>query len=170
MKIIFNLILIMLISNCAKAQLSLSRISYLKDQDHGYIEIQLNDDEIYETDSNIIELCGLEMSLNNETFLSETLYPFKNGDNKIIKTGFKTIVPVGSYLMRIKYSDCKIDGNEKVDISFEKIIHIEKNMIYKYEYGKFNFIENGSSKDSTVTLEDINKKLDRIEQNYIKNE
>jgi hypothetical protein len=160
---------------CAKA-VTQTRDAYILAQPHGWIEIEVIDAKVFakpmpldlteEEKANWQSApppCVLTVTLNNEQFISENIFPFGEDSPYKVDTGFRFPAPIGDFKISLTYSGCDIEDGESISITLSSKITVYENkvtpMIFYGE--KISVIE--AEENTVITLEDIYKKLEQIE-------
>lgn len=184
--VVFFLILISALG-CAKkvvANISESRKAYITSQPHGWVEVELFDDNIPSrekpkdlTPEEAAEWrpsppsCHLVVYLNNERFLSEDIFPYGQAPPYIVETGFRFPAPIGIFAIDIYYFGCdveQVEGETQSDPSL-KILSSEIEIVEDHVSTVFT---SGDSikldpprEYEVITLDDIYRQLKAISNN-----
>jgi hypothetical protein len=176
--------LLMLISllGCAKnvvANISEDRKAYILSQPHGWIEIELVDDNIPSA-IKPAELpaedaaqwkpsppsCFILVRLNNEKFLYEEIFPFGASPPYIVETGFRFPAPVGAFELEIYYGGCDVELKDGEPIqSSQKLfseIEVDEGWVTTVFTSGDSITIDPPRANTVITLDDVFKKLQKI--------
>jgi hypothetical protein len=161
---------------CAKA-VTQTRDAYILAQPHGWIEIEVLDTEVFaipmppdlteEERANwqsAPPACFLTVTLNNEQFISENIFPFGEESPYKVDTGFRFPAPIGDFKITLIYSGCDIEEGESTSITLSTKITVHENMVTPILFDGVNIFEAEAEDNSVITLDDIYKKLEDIEE------
>ncbi len=159
--------------SCASADISKSRSAYITSRDHGWIELSVNDNAIpprppYENEKDYTPTppyCSITVKLNNEQFISEKVYPFGQQPPYSLATGFRFPVPVGDFKMDVIYSGCRFAEDGESSFAYTAHVNIVKDFVTPVRFDGSYLAVGNQTENSSVTLEDINERLDQIERN-----
>jgi hypothetical protein len=104
------------------------------------------------------------VSLNNESFISESIFPFGDEAPYIVETGFRFPAPIGDFKITITYSGCDLKEGKETSISYSSFISVFENMVTPLLFNGEALAIGESENNNIVTLEDIYKKLETIEE------
>lgn len=170
--IFLPVILNFLVISCASAGISESRTAYIMSRDHGWIELSINDNAIPprppgEKEQNYMPTppyCSVTVSINNEEFIRESVYPYGEQPPYRLNTGFKFPVPTGDYNVEVIYSGCRFAAEGQSAFKYTAHVNIAKNYVTPLQFDG-NYVSVGNQFENTqITLEDINNRLNEIEQ------
>lgn len=161
--LIFNI----LFTGCAHA-VSSARKAYITANDHGWIELTVVDKEIPAKQLKEGETpgepkpptCHINVQLNNESFLSETIHPAGKQPPYSVRTGYRFAVPEDQYLLKLQYSGC----HGKQPLSQELSIEITESHVTPLQFDGTTLSAEHNVRDGEITLEEIDERLRKIEQ------
>jgi hypothetical protein len=161
---------------CAKA-VTQTRDAYILAQPHGWIEIEVLDTEVFaipmppdlteEERANwqpTPPACLLTVTLNNEQFISENIFPFGEESPYKVDTGFRFPAPIGDFKITLTYSGCDIEDGESISITLSSKIIVYENKVtpITFDGEKISVVE--AEENTVITLDDIYNKLEDIEE------
>lgn len=184
--VVFFLILLTVLG-CAKkvvANISESRKAYITSQPHGWIEVELFDDNIPAkekpkdlTPEEAAEWkpsppsCHLVVYLNNEEFLSEDIFPYGQAPPYSVNTGFRFPAPIGVFALEIYYLGCDVEQSEgdtqikpSRKILSSEIDIIENNVTTVFTSGDSIKIDE-PRENTVITIDDVYKQLKAMSNN-----
>ncbi len=167
---------------CAKkvvANISDDRKAYILSQPHGWIEIELTDNNIPST-IKPAELtaeesaewkpsppsCFLLVRLNNEKFLYEDIFAFGASPPYMVETGFRFPSPIGAFKLEIYYGGCDVEVKDgKPEKASHKLISdievIEDWVTTVFTDGDVITIDPPRA-NTVITIDDVYKKLEKL--------
>lgn len=181
--IIFCIMLTVL--GCAKkvvANISESRKAYITSQPHGWVEVELFDDQIPSIEKpkdlppeeaakwkpSPPSSCHLVVYLNNEKFLSEDIFPYGDSPPYIVETGFRFPAPIGVFSLQVYYMGCDVELVEK-ESSFDPSVRKLSSEIEIIEGYVTTVFTTGDSikidlprENEVITLDDVYNHLKSI--------
>ena len=179
MKILSSIVMFFLCLSfvgCAKA-VTQTRSAYILAQPHGWIEIEVVDTNVFAKPippdlteeekadwKQVPPSCFLIVSLNNENFISENIFPFGEESPYKVDTGFRFPAPIGVFKISLTYSGCDIEDGESISITLSSKITVYENKVtpITFDGAKISMVE--PEENTVITLEDIYKKLEDIEE------
>ncbi|OGQ94555.1 MAG: hypothetical protein A2521_05145 [Deltaproteobacteria bacterium RIFOXYD12_FULL_57_12] len=174
MRHLFLIILVTLSLGTAScsAAVSRSREEYILSRDHGWIELSFEDaaipgvprDPKKDDFTLVAPYCSLSVSINNEPYLRETIYPFGEEPPFIVDSGFRFPVPVGEFTMVLTYSGCypQVDEEKEQPKVVRLTTVIEKNMVARLAYDNGELYSEGIVENTVVTLDNIYHRLEAL--------
>jgi hypothetical protein len=104
--------------------------------------------------------CHITVQLNNESFLSERIHPSGKQPPYSVRTGYRFAVPEGEYLLELQYSGC----HGKQALVQELSVEITETHVTPLNFDGMALSSAENIPDGTVTLEEIDEQLRKIEQ------
>jgi hypothetical protein len=180
--ILICLLIPIFLFGCAKkvvANISEDRKAYILSQPHGWIEIELMDNNIPSaikpaelTAEESAEWkpsppsCFLLVRLNNEKFLYEDIFPFGASPPYIAETGFRFPTPIGAFKLEIFYGGCDVElkDGEPMQSSRKLTSEIEvvEGLITTVFTSGDSLTIDPPRENNVITLDDVYKKLEKI--------
>jgi hypothetical protein len=181
-KILICILIPISLLGCAKkvvANISDDRKAYILSQPHGWIEIELTDNNIPST-IKPAELtaeessewkpsppsCFLLVRLNNEKFLYEDIFAFGASPPYMVETGFRFPAPIGAFKLEIYYGGCDVEVKDgKPKQSSHKLISdievMEDWVTTVFTDGDAITIDPPRA-NTVITIDDVYKKLEKL--------
>lgn len=161
---------LIIFSGCTVA-VSPAREAYILAKSHGWIELSINDSSVpsmpqQKSDNANKEYptqCSITVSINNESYLSEPLFPSGENAPFTISTGFRITVPEGQSQIKLSYSGCRIENNKLISDDVEAIVQIHEGFVSPIYFDGTNLIVGEIEKNNSVTLEFVDARLRNIE-------
>jgi len=180
--IVICLLIPVFLFGCAKkvvANISEDRRAFILSQPHGWIEIELMDNNIPSvikpaelTAKESAEWkpsppsCFLLVRLNNEKFLYEDIFPFGASPPYIVETGFRFPAPIGTFKLEIYYGGCDVelkDGEPKqASRTLISKIEVNEGWVTKVFTSGDSITIDPPIENNVITLDDVYKKLENI--------
>ncbi len=106
----------------------------------------------------------ITVKIDNEWFVSEPVYPLGDNPPFSVNTGFRFPAPVGQRRVKVVYGGCDGQRDEEGSVSAESIVAVEKGFVTPMHFDGISLVVDGLRKDNVVTLQDIDRRLQRVEQ------
>jgi hypothetical protein len=162
-KILLAVIVSFLFPSCARA-ISQERRDYILAHPHGWVELSFNDYQIpsipvKEKKKTVFvkpEQCRVTVSIDDEPYFSESVYPFGETEPYRVESGFRFPAPVGPAALRLTYSGCDA-GEQEESGSVEQAIEINvaEGIVHNLDFDGTSITAGEVSPNRAVTLEDI---------------
>jgi hypothetical protein len=170
--LLLSFLFVFLMTGCARA-VTLEREAYILARDHGWIELSFEDEGVpgFPRDREAKDFtlvppyCSLRVSVNNEPFLSETIYPFGEVPPFRVDSGFRFAVPVGELTVELTYRGCHpVEGDKGTEPEVLALVtKIEKGMVTALAYRAGRLYFEGIHKNTVITLGDVYDRLQLLE-------
>ncbi len=172
--IITVILLNFFIVGCGQAEITQPRLDYILAQDHGWVELDIEDNEVSanfsKNDKGEITgphapSCYISIKVNNEPFIRESIFTSGDEPPYKVKTGFRFPVPTGISMLDLYYSGCAEtdkEGERRSTTSIELTIDIE--MVSSITFDGTDLLLNEIEPNQIVTLEDIDNKLQQLNE------
>ena len=161
--------------SCASA-VTPHREAYILAQPHGWIELEVLDTNVPSqlppkklSEEQKLKwkpkppTCSMIVTLNNERFLYENIFPFGDTPPYRVDTGFRFPAPIGDLKITISYIGCDIKDSKEISTSFSSTVSVVENMVTPIDFNGETFEFGDFEKNSAITLEDIYLKLEDLE-------
>ena len=159
------LALSLLTSAACTAAVSPNREAFIRAHEHGWVELRVVDDDVPLPEGPGSEegpeppVCRTRLTLNEEPFLDELLYPFGKAPPYRLETGFRFPVSAGLYAAVLSYSSC--DGLSGRDRSVRVTVSLDVNaqLVTPLFFDGVNLIVEPQVENDAMTLDRVYEKL-----------
>lgn len=163
-KLLMAVVFSFMFPSCARA-ISQERRDYILAHPHGWVELSFNDYQIpsipvKEKKKTVFvkpEQCRVTVEIDDEPYLSDSVYPFGEVEPFRVESGFRFPAPVGLTSLRLTYSGCDVGEKEEETGSVEQLveINVQENMVQNLGFDGSAITTGEVTPNKAVTLEDI---------------
>lgn len=158
------------IAACATA-VSPPREAYILARDHGWIELTVADADVpamipSEGESYTLRPPRYKITVwvDNERFVADAIYPIGELPPYRVNIGFRFPTATGEHEVKVDYYGCDVQ-DEGVSLAIgQAIVTIQKGFVTPIRFDGTSLQVDGLRESSVVTLDVIDKRLERVEQ------
>ena len=154
---------------CAAATISKSRRDYITAHSHGWIEITVRDQQVPyapppESKPYRLERpddCSLQVDLDGEMFLYETIYPVGERAPFTVDTGFRLPASAKRMRLQLTYTGCDFEGAEERTVEVAAVVDVIEAMVTLVTFNGESLVIEPATDNTAVTLEDVYEAVTR---------
>ena len=171
MKTVLVLVLSLILPACAVAQVPEPRERFIRARDHGWVELEVNDEEVAQVpfthgDGTVSfvrpDSCRVLASVNREPVLDQMVFPVGDVEPFAVRSGFRFPLPTGTRDIELQYLGCRGQGDQTVATT----LTVESGSLTILEFDGTRLTVQRPIPDPATTIESIgrSREMERSER------